>query len=208
MLVRNYARQGILQFYKLLGSSDLIGNPVGLLENLGTGFFEFFNEPRKGLLKGPKEFVGGMGKGVKSLVTSVVSGSFDSISKISGSLYGVLKNVSGDQVEEKQLLKKPEHALDGVYQGFIGGSAEILGGVAGLFTKPYQRAREDGAVGFVKGVGSGFVGLVASPFAAILRFGNNVSTGIKNSALRIGRGRLPTYGRFRHPRYFNSKNIL
>jgi len=141
-------------------------------------------------------------------VTSVVSGSFDSISKISGSLYGVLKNVSGDQVEEKQLLKKPEHALDGVYQGFIGGSAEILGGVAGLFTKPYQRAREDGAVGFVKGVGSGFVGLVASPFAAILRFGNNVSTGIKNSALRIGRGRLPTYGRFRHPRYFNSKNIL
>lgn len=115
MLVRNYARQGIFQFYKLIGSSDLIGNPVGLLENLGTGFFEFFNEPRKGLLKGPKEFVEGINKGVKSLVTSVVSGGLDSVSKISGSLYGVLKNVSGDQVDKKMLLKKPEGAIDGVY---------------------------------------------------------------------------------------------
>jgi hypothetical protein len=57
MLTRNYTRQGILQFYKLLGSSDLLGNPVGLIDKLGTGVFEFFNEPRKGLIKGPKEFV-------------------------------------------------------------------------------------------------------------------------------------------------------
>ena len=85
------------QWYKLLGSSDLIGNPVGLIDKLGTGVIEFFNEPRKGMLLGPKEFVGGIGKGVKSLVTNVVSGSFDSVSKITGSLYGAIKNVSGDQ---------------------------------------------------------------------------------------------------------------
>jgi hypothetical protein len=96
-LMRNYTRQGMLQFYKIIGSSDLLGNPVGLIDKLGTGVFEFFNEPRKGLLKGPKEFVGGIGKGVKSLVTNVVSGSFDSVSKITGSLYGVVKNVSGDE---------------------------------------------------------------------------------------------------------------
>jgi len=60
----------------------------------------------------------------------------------------------------------------------------------------------------VKGLGSGFIGAVASPFAATLRLGNNVSTGIKNSALTIGKGKIPTYGRFRHPRYFNSKRIL
>jgi hypothetical protein len=101
MLTRNYTRQGILQFYKLIGSSDLLGNPVGLIDKLGTGVFEFFNEPRKGLLKGPKEFVGGVGKGVKSLVTNIVSGGFDSVSKITGSLYGVLKNVSGNEVNEE-----------------------------------------------------------------------------------------------------------
>jgi hypothetical protein len=74
-----------------LGSSDLLGNPVGLIDKLGTGVFEFFNEPRKGLIKGPKEFVGGVGKGVTSLVTNVVAGGFDAVSKITGSLYSVAK---------------------------------------------------------------------------------------------------------------------
>jgi vacuolar protein sorting-associated protein 13A/C len=105
-------------------------------------------------------------------------------------------------------LKKPEHAFDGIYQGLKGGVSELADGVTGLFTKPFKKAKEEGAIGFFKGVGAGAIGLVASPFAATLRFGNNVSTGIKNSAIRIGKGKLPTYGRFRHPRYFNSKNIL
>ena len=74
----------------------MIGNPIGLVDKLGTGVLEFFNEPMQGLLKGPEEFVGGIGKGVKSLTTNVVSGSMESVSKITGSLYSVLKNVSGE----------------------------------------------------------------------------------------------------------------
>jgi len=207
MLQRNYTRQGSLQFYKLIGSSDILGNPVGLIDKLGTGVFEFFNEPRKGLLKGPHEFVGGIGKGVKSLVTNVVSGGFDSISKITGSLYGVFKNVSGDKAE-LQNFKKPEGAAQGVYLGLKGGAKEIYGGVTGVFTKPYQKAKEEGGKGFVKGLGAGLLGVVASPFTATLRLGNNVSQGIKMQAIRIGKGKIPTYGRFRYPRYFNQRNIL
>lgn len=96
-LSKNYIRQGVSQFYKIIGSSDLIGNPLGLVDKLGTGVLEFFNEPRKGLMKGPEEFVGGVTKGVKSLTTNVVSGSMDSISKVTGSLYTVLKNVAGEK---------------------------------------------------------------------------------------------------------------
>lgn len=70
---------------------------MGLIDKLGTGVFEFFNEPRKGLVKGPKEFVGGIGKGVTSLVSGVVGGGMDSVSKITGSLYSVAKNVSGEK---------------------------------------------------------------------------------------------------------------
>ena len=95
MLVKNFVRQGIFQFYKLIGSSDLLGNPVGFVDKLGSGVFEFINEPRKGLIKGPKEFVGGIGKGVTSLVTGVVSASFGSVSLITGSLYSMAKNVTG-----------------------------------------------------------------------------------------------------------------
>ena len=63
-ITKNYSQQAFFQFYKLLGSSDIIGNPVGLVDKLGTGVFEFVSEPTKGLLKGPDEFIGGIGKGV------------------------------------------------------------------------------------------------------------------------------------------------
>jgi vacuolar protein sorting-associated protein 13A/C len=86
-----------LQLYKILGSSDIIGNPVNLINKLGTGVFELISEPTKGLLHGPDEFVEGLGKGVSSLVTNVISGSFESVSKITGSLYAVVKNVSGEK---------------------------------------------------------------------------------------------------------------
>lgn len=90
-----------MQFYKLIGSSDIIGNPVGLVNKLGTGVYEFVSEPAKGLLKGPDEFVGGIGKGVQSLVSNVISGGFESVSKITGSLYNVVKNVGGEKTEIK-----------------------------------------------------------------------------------------------------------
>lgn len=98
MIIKNIVRQAIFQFYKLIGSSDLLGNPVGFVSKLGSGVFELFNEPRKGLLKGPKEFVGGIGKGVTSLMTSVVSASFGSASKITGSFYTMFKSMSGQPV--------------------------------------------------------------------------------------------------------------
>ena len=86
-----------MQFYKILGSSDMLGNPVSFVEKLGEGVVEFINEPRKGLIKGPKEFVGGVGKGVTSLVTGVVSAGFGSVSKISGSLYAIAKTATGEK---------------------------------------------------------------------------------------------------------------
>jgi vacuolar protein sorting-associated protein 13A/C len=88
---KKYIRQAIFQVYRILGSIDLIGNPIGLIDKLGSGVFEFFNEPRKGLLKGPKEFVKGLGKGVRSLVTSIVGGGLNSVSRVTGSLYSLVK---------------------------------------------------------------------------------------------------------------------
>lgn len=205
MLIKNFVRQGMLQFYKLIGSSDLLGNPVGFVDKLGSGVFEFFNEPRKGLIKGPKEFVGGVGKGVTSLVTGVVSASFDSVSKITGSLYSVAKSVTG---QEALPQKKSENAIEGVYDGVVGGGKELIGGVTGIFTKPFQGAKQEGAKGFFKGVGKGVLGLVASPVTAVLKAGHSVTQGVTNTAIAIKRGKLPQYGRFRHPRYINTRNIL
>ena len=87
----HYTKQGITQLYKILGSSDLIGNPIGLVDKLGTGFIELFNEPRKGFLEGPKQFGQGLAKGINSLVSNVVGGGFDTVGKITGTLYAATK---------------------------------------------------------------------------------------------------------------------
>ena len=75
----------------------MIGNPIGLVDKVGTGVMELFSEPAKGLLKSPKDFAVGMGKGVKSLYKNVVGGGMESVSKITGSLYATIK---GEEVEE------------------------------------------------------------------------------------------------------------
>lgn len=54
IIVNSYITQGITQIYKVLGSLDIIGNPVKLVRNVGGGFYDFVNEPRKGFRKWAK----------------------------------------------------------------------------------------------------------------------------------------------------------
>ena len=124
-IIKYYSKNGIFQFYKIIGSSDLIGNPVGFVDKLGSGVFELFNEPKKGLLKGPTGFVGGVGKGVTSLVGGVASASFDSLSKITGSLYNVTKDFTGQSFVEQEA---PTGLADGIFEGAKGGLSELGSG--------------------------------------------------------------------------------
>lgn len=49
-IIKHYKNSAISQFYKIIGSTDILGNPVGLLDKLGTGFAEMIAEPSKGLV--------------------------------------------------------------------------------------------------------------------------------------------------------------
>lgn len=64
---------------------------------------------------------------------NVVSGGFESLSKITGSLYTVMKNVSG---EKNVQIQRSEHIGQGIYHGVSGGVSELVGGFTGIFTKP------------------------------------------------------------------------
>lgn len=48
--------QALRQWYKVVGSVEVLGNPVGLVSSLGSGVMDFFYEPAKGLVKSPKDF--------------------------------------------------------------------------------------------------------------------------------------------------------
>src|SRR5690242_1070841 len=81
----------------------------------------------------------------------------------------------------------------------LGGVNEIAQGLAGIFVNPYRKAKEEGVTGFFKGVGTGLLGAVISPFTAVLKVGNSLVVGLKNTATFFSRGKLRTE-RFRHPR--------
>ena len=93
-LVTKYKDEGISQVYKLLGSIDIIGNPVGLFKNISTGVVDLIDKPIQGFNKGPLE--GGLGivLGAGSLVKNTISGTFNSLNKVTGSLAGGLSSIT------------------------------------------------------------------------------------------------------------------
>ena len=83
-------------------------------------------------------------------------------------------------------MKKPDHVIDGVYQGVKGGVSELFSGVTGIFTKPIEKTKEEGAKGFFKGVGSGLFGAISAPVTATLRAGTSITQGVAQTAISIG----------------------
>ena len=195
-----YKNELLAQIYIIVLNMDLIGNPINLVEGLGTGFFEFFNEPRKGLLKGPEEFGLGIAKGTKSLVSNIVGGGFKSASKITGTLLSASKNLSSFGTEEEVIVKeeeKPKGLFSGTVSGLKKGFGEITSGVTGLVTKPVEQTKKGGIGGFFKGLGSGMLGAVLTPVNAVLTVGNEVTSGISNTEFLSNKKSLR---RFRQPR--------
>lgn len=189
---------------------------MGLVNKLGTGVYELVSEPTKGLLKGPDEFVGGVTKGVQGLIGNAVSGGFESLSKISGGLYSVVKNVGG---EKNAQIQKSEHIGQGLVHGVAGFGSEIVGGVTGIFAKPIEKTKKEGAKGFFKGLGSGIIGAISAPVTGILRAGQSITSGAAGTAQYIGNiGKASTlskiidsnsqYARFRPPRYISNRNVV
>ena len=79
---------------KLLGSLDIVGNPVGLFTNISSGVVDLVEKPVQGFLQGPLEGGKGLLLGAGSLVKNTVSGAFNSIGKVTGSLASGLSNLT------------------------------------------------------------------------------------------------------------------
>jgi vacuolar protein sorting-associated protein 13A/C len=71
---------------KIIGSMDILGDPMGLIRNVGGGFQDLYEMPKEGFIKGPIEGGIGIAKGVGSLTKGFVSGTFNTVQKITGSL--------------------------------------------------------------------------------------------------------------------------
>ena len=201
-LINHYSKEGIKQIYRILGSTDLIGNPVNFIEGLGNGFFELVNEPRKGFLLGPKQFGKGLLKGLGGVLSGIVGGTFGVVQRISGTLYGATQSMTDqgrDYIMEEE--DEPTNIITGVGKGLYDGLKEIAGGFTGIFTQPYKNYKKKKSVkSLVTGIGSGLFRFLISPFAAVFKFIYSVSAGTKNTITTISGKSILVTTRFRHPR--------
>ncbi len=166
----HYTQECIRQVHIILGSADFLGNPVGLFNNVSSGVADIFYEPYQGLVMTdrPQELGIGIAKGASSFVKKSVFGFSDSMAKFTGSMSkglaaATLDKEYQDQRRMSKSRNRPKHALYGVTAGGNAFATSMASGIGGLARHPMEGAEKEGAVGFMKGVGKGFLGLATKP---------------------------------------------
>ena len=184
----HYTQEVIRQMHIILGSADFLGNPVGLFNNVSSGVADIFYEPYQGLVMTdrPQELGIGIAKGASSFVKKSVFGFSDSMAKFTGSMSkglaaATLDKEFQDQRRMSKSRNRPKHALYGVTSGGNAFATSMASGIGGLARHPLEGAEKEGAFGFVKGVGKGFLGLATKPAIGAFDLASNMAEGVRNT---------------------------
>ncbi|KAG6857562.1 hypothetical protein H0H87_000161 [Tephrocybe sp. NHM501043] len=163
-------RQDILrQLYRILGSADFIGNPVGLFTNVSSGVADIFYEPFHGVvMHGNKE----LGIGIaKASHLSICSSSSKSQSRTGGSKL-LEENCVWFERQCDQIHKQCGEGY-GVAAGGEAFASSVTSAMEGVLMKPIEGAGSEGAIGFFKGVGKGLAGVVTKPVIGFFDLASN-----------------------------------
>lgn len=91
---------------------------------------------------------------------------------------------------------QPSNALTGVATGLKEFGEGLIDGVAGVFVQPIRGYQQEGALGIVKGVGKGLVGVAVKPVVGTLDLVQRTTEGISNTAsanVLLKRARYPRF---------------
>lgn len=208
----HYGQSFFYQIHKLLGSADVLGNPVGLFNNLSSGVLDIFYEPYQGLVINdrPQELGIGIAKGGLSFVKKSIFGFSDSFAKFTGSIAKGLSVATMDtQFQERRRLNqrrnKPKHALYGMASGANSFFESVSSGVSGIALAPMEGAAKEGAGGFFKGLGRGLIGLPTKTAIGVFDLASNVSEGIRNTTTVLDADGLD---KVRLPRYISYDGVI
>jgi len=186
-LISHYKNNLTTEVFKLLGSINIIGNPVGLFSQIGTGVQDLIEKPMEGFIKGPLEGGVGLVQGAGSLLKHTLAGTLNSVDKITGSLGTGIASLSLDdeylEQREKMKMKKAKHVGEGLKQAGMSIFTGFEKGITGVFMKPIEGASKGGLKGFFKGTFQGISGLIVKPVSGLLDAASKTAEGIKNTAV-------------------------
>jgi hypothetical protein len=210
-LQSHYGKQLIAELISLIGHAEILGNPIGLLNNLGTGVKDFFYEPAQGIIHGPLSAGKGLIRGTGSLVRNTVEGTFDTFSKLANSMATGITTLTQDREylmirQREQAMNRPRNIVDGVEMGVRSLVSNLGQGLSGVVYEPVKGFKKNRFTGFLLGSFRGLSGLVVKPVAGVLDVASKAAEGIKNTA-----GVNQIFGkneRKRPPRLFYGKNLI
>lgn len=188
-----YMNELIEQAFRLVLSTEMLGNPAGLFSHLSRGMHTFVNEPIDSLEKGefpPLDFVVGVTKGTGGLVSAAVSGigaTASGLARTGGNNLARLTMDKTYQAERAEQLRRDrvDGFADGVFKGAKHVGLGVINGVTGVVTKPIAGAKKDKWFeGMMKGVGKGAIGLVVKPITGVVDGVSKVSEGLKGKNAR------------------------
>ena len=185
-LAQQLSWQALAQVGKLLGHSDMIGNPFGLAATVGSGVAGFVRGVGKGLAHGDGEAVL---SGGKHLLGGVVGGVAGAGARFTGSLHSVVRQMNRGGPPGARLAASSRRGVGGYdnWDSLREGSRMALRtlhrGFRGLLLRPLEGAREQGALGLAQGISDGVWGFALSPVAATLQAGSVVLSTVERAAL-------------------------
>jgi vacuolar protein sorting-associated protein 13A/C len=208
----HYSQAFFYQIHRVLGSADVLGNPVGLFKNLSSGVADIFYEPYQGFVvtDRPQELGIGLAKGGLSFLKKTVFGLSDSFAKFSGSIakglsVATLDSSFQERRRRNQHRNRPKHALYGIASGANSFFDSLASGVSGVATAPIEGASTGGASGFFKGLGKGVIGLPTKTAIGFFDLASNLSEGIRNTTTVFD---VDALDKVRLPRYIPSDGVI
>lgn len=210
-IFRHY-RQGVIQqLYKILGSIDFIGNPVGLFTNVSSGVMDIFYEPYEGVIMHGGEGLGsGIAKGAASFLKKTTFGLADTVTRVTSSFGKGLSSATFDAEYQSrrrlaQRRNNPRHVFAGVAAGGSAMMDSLASAVQGVVVQPVEGFEREGGIGLAKGVAKGVAGLFVKPVVGVTDLFANTATGVRNTATMFD---PPDRGRARIPRHVPFDGVL
>lgn len=206
-ITAHYVKSVLKQLLMLAGSADALGNPVSLVNSLGTGVYDLVHEPAAGATHSPAQFGIGIAKGTGSLLKNSLGGVLATAEKLVGNVSKLGEKLSMDkeyqQERERMKMRKANNVGAGVAFGLKELGQGVFQGLSGLVTQPTKGAKNKGFKGFAQGIGKGLVGVVVKPTVGVVDLVTRTTEGIRNT----GSDTKPV-PRVRDPRYIGSDHLL
>eukprot|EP01084_Bolivina_argentea_P112627 200861_1 len=162
--------QTVKQSFNIVGSIDLLGDPLTLCRRYVGGVSGFVGMASRGR---PTQ-------GAKELVKGFVGGTAGSISKMAGAVDSFLSGLQTADAESETVIRvlhlhdrkaaddKRRHIGHGVKSGAKHFARSMVRGVTGIVTQPVHGVQTRGPGGLVLGLGKGITGLVVAPVSGAL----------------------------------------